>query len=95
MKAVDSPDWLGKLAEQESDDVWLRAGVRIIVLLVGVALCACAVVFIENALTSDVSLITRMAGFSFLVLALVATPLALMCIAIGLVRRYILKTPAH
>lgn len=70
MSAVDSSDWLGKLIEQESDEVWLRSGVRILVLLVLIALGGAAIVFLENAATGDVSLITRMASFTFSLFAL-------------------------
>ena len=95
MSAVDSSDWLGKLIEQESDEVWLRSGVRILVLLVLIALGGAAIVFVENAATGDVSLITRMASFTFSLFALLAAPVALVCVAIGLVRRYLLKSAVH
>ena len=89
---MEQSDWLAKIIEQESDDVWLRSGVRILVLFAVVALGGAAIVFIEDALTGDVSLITRMGALSFSLLALLAMPVAVVCIAIGLVRRYLLKS---
>jgi hypothetical protein len=84
-----SGSWLGKVIERESDDVWLRTGIRVIVLLIVAAFGLCIVAVTENAITGDVSGITRLAVFSFSLSAIVGIGVALFCLATGLIRRMI------
>ena len=80
-----------KVFKHESDDVWLRTGVRVFAFLVITGAALLAVIGIESAVTGEVSLITGMSGFAFMLCSLLATPLAVICIVTGLVRRYFRK----
>jgi hypothetical protein len=83
---------LARILKRESSDVWLRIGVRACALLAIGAVGLLTEAAIENGITGDVSLATRMAWFAFLVCSVPTTAFAVVCVATGLARRYLLRT---
>ncbi len=92
MGIVAMGEWITRtMRKYESDDKWLRTGVRILTLLV---LCFAILVSgaaLESLICGDVSGITRLAWFIYLVGSIPAILFGSTCVAAGFLRKYIFK----
>ena len=80
-----------RLLQHESDDIWLPTGVRAFVLLTTGWIVLLTGAIIENSLTGDVSLITRLSWLGLLLVSIPTAVIALVCTATGLTRRFLLN----
>ena len=86
---------LAWILKHESDDIWLRIGLRAFALpTVGVIVLLTGAI-VENAMTGDVSLITRISWLGLFVVSIPTVAIGVGCTAVGLTRRFLLNRVRH
>ncbi len=79
------------LRAKESEDKWLRNGLRLVTLVTVSGALLLTTAYLDALIGGSVSGGTRLVLFAYLLFAIVTMPLALVCLSVGLLRRYLLN----
>ncbi len=83
---------IASLRKKESEDKWIRYGVRLLSLIVLFGACLVLAAYFDQMLgEGSISLITRLVGLFYIILSILIVPLATLSLCVGLIRRYLLK----